>query len=657
MPYYGEVEFEFPLSKDKNVTIIYAPNDTGKSSLYDGIIFTFYGVEQTEKLKDFINENAFQEKNYNAYVSIIGEHNGTKLEMVRSIFKKDTVNNKDILFYDELDIYENGNKLLLQSSQDEYFDFINAIVHKEVSKYFFFDGEKVNTYHIASGSENKDAIKRILGLKEIENAQGDFLKLKKEYERDRDRILLDVAQATQIINQKNLIETEMEELKRKIFDAEIDLKCVKKQIIGYEEELKKHEELKELIQRKQKIKKQKEEIDLLIDNIELKKNEIFKNKASLILGGIIWDEIRRDIDAEFDNYMQSTIKPDVKLFLEELTKRKACICGNELGRKQIYEINKFISEYFVDDGEYQKQFEKNKAFSDMNKQSLEMSKAHSEYYVIYSNYCDSIRKQNDENARLTKLDNEIRDFIKCNDIINIDDEKVESIMNNISTFTQKQYELIAEIKELNKSIPLIQSKLDKMERKLNQFINSDKKAAMIERKVRLAENISKVCNEYLEILTRKKRIEVEENATKIFRELTNRPNRYKGLLITDNYSFKLELMDGTIHELQDEGPKNPSTGQKKIIGLSYIAAINKSSDSIAPIIIDNPLGLFSEDHRTNVVKYLPRFGKQVIFMVTRDDLSNDYRKIVEPYVNCEYDLVDGTDTYWPKTKILSKVVY
>lgn len=72
MAYYGEIEFDFPIREDRNVSIIYASNDTGKSCFFKGITFAMYGTNRGEQIKDLVNINALNENNYEAYVSIFG---------------------------------------------------------------------------------------------------------------------------------------------------------------------------------------------------------------------------------------------------------------------------------------------------------------------------------------------------------------------------------------------------------------------------------------------------------------------------------------------------------------------------------------------------------------------------------------------------------
>src|SRR5690606_13603889 len=79
-----------------------------------------------------------------------------------------------------LEIWENGDELYTENFEEKY-DYINAIVHEEAAKYFFFDGEKIEAYNIATAVDYKEAIVRILGIKEIENARDDFKKIKDDF--------------------------------------------------------------------------------------------------------------------------------------------------------------------------------------------------------------------------------------------------------------------------------------------------------------------------------------------------------------------------------------------------------------------------------------------------------------------------------------------
>ena len=149
--YYGESIFDFPTEGERNISILYADNDVGKSCFFSAVLFCLYGPKDSDNLKDLINVNAQSEKSYHAEVSLFVENGKDKIEISRSIDLRGkldaTPSSKD--FKCMLELIKNG--VPLSSDEDEKADFINSLVHEDASQYFFFDGEKINDYSTASG--------------------------------------------------------------------------------------------------------------------------------------------------------------------------------------------------------------------------------------------------------------------------------------------------------------------------------------------------------------------------------------------------------------------------------------------------------------------------------------------------------------------------
>ena len=196
-----------------------------------------------------------------------------------------------------------------------------------------------------------------------------------------------------------------------------------------------------------------------------------------------------------------------------------------------------------------------------------------------------------------------------------------------------------------------------LEALLAQYSQANNASAKSQRKLNYTQRLESTFENYLQQLLEEKRKTVEEKATEVFLSITNNPKKYRGIRINSDYRLLLELTDGEQYEIEPGRMLNPSTGQSKVISLSYIAGLNKSSNYAAPIIIDNPLGLFSDEHREAITNYLPHFGKQIIFMVSSGDLTDKYRQIIAPYVKTEYYLDNVGDSTWPKTTIAHKEVY
>lgn len=140
--YYGECNFDFPIDGERNISILYADNDVGKSCFFSAILFCLYGPKDSDDLKDLINVNAQSEKCYHAAVSLFVENGSDKIEISRTIDLRGkleaTPSSKD--FKCTLELIKND--VPLSSEEDEKADFINSLVHQDASQYFFFDGEK-----------------------------------------------------------------------------------------------------------------------------------------------------------------------------------------------------------------------------------------------------------------------------------------------------------------------------------------------------------------------------------------------------------------------------------------------------------------------------------------------------------------------------------
>lgn len=638
MAYYGEVEFDLSIDEERNVTIIYAPNDVGKTCFFNGIMFCLYGPNKGTDLTDLINKNAFQEGKYEAYVSIFAEHHGNQLSITRTVKKRGMVvgevtsQNLD----HQLRIWKNGEEPWDDNS--ETYDYINSIIHKDAAKYFFFDGEKIETYNIASGTDYKDAILRILGIKEIEYAIDDFKRLIKEYEKERDVILSKVNEGNELVQKKNMVMESVENYDTDVTACDQELKDIQARIVKLEEQLKENEAIKQKIEERQKIREQIKQLKLDQNRIEEDKLKLFRDNGTLILGSILANDLKPTVADLITEPVSILPSRD---FIQQLLNETHCVCGTELNDSLKDNLQKTMGSLTDKDLEWQRKSERKRAI-----QGVDIYSNHSERAkVAYDELCKNKVRVNRELNELEAREIELR-----SDVGNYNEAAVQRLAEEIARLEEKNKEvekkkITNEVNRDNKK-----SELSELEKKIAKH-NVSKEKDEAEKKLAYCRSVYNALVEYQDTLIEEKRKEVENNSSHIFLQLTNKRNKYKSLKLSDSYELLLEQTDGSLYRIERGRSLNPSTGQSKIISLSYIAGINKSTNAVAPVIIDNPVGLFSEEHRERVVSYLPNFGKQVIFMVTGADLGSEYRRMIEPFVSRAYYLEDQSDLTWNKTTI------
>ena len=272
--------------------------------------------------------------------------------------------------------------------------------------------------------------------------------------------------------------------------------------------------------------------------------------------------------------------------------------------------------------------------------------------AAYFSFCESVfhimGEINEKKIELTRLKRDIGSFRE---------EAGEKIIADIARLEQKKEESADRRTRKQVLLEQAEARLADLESQLAKLSQTDSEGKLCQRKLETTGQLEKVFSAYKSQLLEEKRRTVEQYATEVFREITNAPQKYKGIKIDKDYSLLLELTNGETYQIEPGRTLNPSTGQSKVISLSYIAGLNRSSNYAAPVIIDNPLGLFSDEHRTAITKYLPHFSKQVIFMVSTGDLTEKYRDILAPYIKSEYWLTNESDGTWSKTTIASKEVH
>lgn len=139
-------EINFSVDKERNVTIIIGENGTGKTTFAQAFFWCLYG-ETDFKDKSMLNKIVAADMTPNndaiVKVSLSLIHAEVEYQIVREqIYKKDYSNNVRALNSTLSIQYKwNGQQEYLKPLENE--PRIRSILPKELSKYFFFDGERI----------------------------------------------------------------------------------------------------------------------------------------------------------------------------------------------------------------------------------------------------------------------------------------------------------------------------------------------------------------------------------------------------------------------------------------------------------------------------------------------------------------------------------
>ena len=176
---YMNTEIIFSTDPEKNITLIKGDNGTGKTTLAQAFQWVLYGHTNFQ-IQELINRKAKENANPNDEVilCVILELEYAKEDYIlkRSITykktKSDFIEKNDGYYFTIAKKDINGNNEYISESQKNY--IVKQILPEDLSKFFFFDGERIETLakELSGGKskEFKEAVYGLVGLRATQNA-------------------------------------------------------------------------------------------------------------------------------------------------------------------------------------------------------------------------------------------------------------------------------------------------------------------------------------------------------------------------------------------------------------------------------------------------------------------------------------------------------
>ena len=173
---YMDVSLEFSTDPDKNITLVMGDNGTGKTTLAQAFTWCLFGTTDFE-MQEVINRKVRDKMppggknktivemdvNYNEVdYTISREQEFTKIQK-----RVEESRSKLKIYYKE-----NGNLKYLNDT--EVHIMIKRMLPKELSRFFFFDGERIrlmsDEINHGKSKDFKDAVSGLVGLVSMQNA-------------------------------------------------------------------------------------------------------------------------------------------------------------------------------------------------------------------------------------------------------------------------------------------------------------------------------------------------------------------------------------------------------------------------------------------------------------------------------------------------------
>lgn len=609
----GTNKIEFSTDSNKNVTVFIGNITAGKTTILNAFKWCLYGETNFDS-KELLNLDILSQLTPfdDAYVKVelVLSHEGKEYTITRTQkYMRNNGNAKACGTSTLKVIYKDA----FGATQDDAYDYdkiIDSILPKDLSEYFFVEGEKIK--NINKKANLKESVKNIMGLNVIQAGRDHFdakssnsviSKLNKEFDTGNEQKTYNLINSLDDIKSKLL----KEEKNKEVINTQIDYFENEKN--RYNNKLLENQEVESMQQDTIRLENDIKNYKMSVDTLEKRLNGVFKAGTYKFFASPLIDKVLHII--ENTNVTGEGI-PDMKASsIDFIINRGYCICGceltkNEGAKERLRMEQKMLPPESL--GTTLRNYKKKckdclNSYEDLAeriKDDYKMWRSHLREISIKQEQIDDISKKMIGKANVQ----EIR-------------AKYDDAVRNL----QRQYQLKgaceSNIERLKKDLEDTQRELDSMR------ISSDKNKKL-SKYLAYANAIFNWFNDSYVKHEKEVQKELLESVNKIFTKMYVSGQRK--VEMDNEYRISLKYNDGR---------PDTSTGLETIKNFSFIGGLidlartkakSKVSDSNVelstepyPLVMDAPFSPLDSEHIESASKLLPELAEQLIIFVKDND--------------------------------------
>lgn len=609
-----ETEFDLEIkNKNENIILVEALNGVGKTSLLQAIQWAFFWLDPSEYRK-YLNYEAINKEDFNLELSI--EYRDNEFNDCR-INRKYTSSDHNTVPNEKLELFIWSQKQ--DFTPEVWDDYLNKNFPREISNFFFFDGEKLQ-YLIDPKDQKKvkSAIEKILWVETIRNLRTNLVDLKSNALRDVEsdgsdqKMKLKNVQLAEKESQKKIAQEKLEENNSSLNEILWKKKLTEESLLN----LQKMWLDKEKMSERDQLIKRKWEIESEILKLDNEINDFKWQFLDRFLFSGLTPTLKAKIDSEND--IKQTLKLGslddsvVNTIIEALYVPVCLIWWEKIDENDKEIIRKQLQEKISS-----KIHQNWELILDLNNKSTlavdtfikEIEKAD---WIKINDLIDKkialINSQDFNSRKIEDIDNELRIWPDSNNFEQIYQESID--------LNKKQQKLEMIIQELELELSEIDKEIQKLQKDIELIMQQSSWSWEVRKYLNTLNKLNDVFDEHIRTLASntKKRLEVE--TFKMFQLLSNRPKMYSKIEISDDYEVKILDSNWDYQE-------NLNSGDMQILMTSMLWGLEQLSEFKLPIIIDTPLARLDPIHRKNMIeKYFYKAWAQVIILSQPSEITD-----------------------------------
>lgn len=611
-------------SDGKNVTIIIGENGTGKTTFAQAFFWCLYGETEFSD-KSMLNKLVATEmrpgQEKKVQVTLKLRHGEVDYTLIREqIYRKDNANRikADNTVFDIATKDSSGNTTYVKKSQCE--SEVKSILPKELSRYFFFDGERIEkmSKDISTGkkaTDFADAVKGLLGLNAMYSAIQHFnprirSSVISSYEASyNSQSNAKIKEYTDTIER---CKTEIAAIDARIEELDSEIESARARKTEKSEEIKQYAEGEELQDKKEKL---------------LKKIAVAERSKSTI-----YKMISKDFNGSLSSFFSiSLVERALQLLsekdfagkdipymhaktIEYLLRQKVCLCGTRLdegtiAHAKVKELIDFLPPQSI-----------STTIGDFKKESRRRANERQDVYTQIRDHLAVISQQDDDLMDLRDELAIVEGKLSGGDVrakVRAINKEIQICDQNIRKDNAERDRKIAEKGRKESEM----ERADTERRNLTLLDDNNKK---IEIYKAYAERIYKELQEVYATSEAEIRDRLQTTINDIFKQIYE-----GGLYLTIDEKYHI-----SVYATDYDGDVETSTAQSISVIFAFITGIIKMardnrnatnedaqllSSEPYPLVMDAPLSAFDKRRIKTVCEALPETAEQVIIFIKDTD--------------------------------------
>lgn len=618
--FFGEPPtIHFSTDADTNVTVIHAPNGSGKTNILNALLWLFSGTTSPnfQQPKQLINKqailNASDGDRVECKVECLFENHGQLHRASRLAW----CNRKGTVEASWGAMRESSLQLMFRNDSGGWSeatnpqDMIDAILPPSIRDFFFFDGEELRAKFKHDKKKQEELAKQMqffFGLGTFLHAQRAMNSAERELRKQAAESGDEELQA--LSNRKTQLESERDDTLRQKAESidKASLYAEKADLI--ESQLSELQEAAALQIERDGLKRQLKQCDTALEkNRKARAREIGEYGYAVFLKTPL--EVLESQIKDLEN--RGELPSDVKRpFIERLLKEQECICGRSLEGDD--GARTCVEEWLSKSG-----------LSDVEERVLRMSGQFgqlNQYRDSFWEKLGELQESREElkkqhvlaNNRLSQISSSLRDS-SVEKIQELENERQE-LQDKRETEIERQGSLTQKISSLEDTIKKIQADIDVHESRNEAAERARRRQVIASEAATCIEGMFKARDAQM-------RRDLLERITRRYRELTIK--EYEPRLSEE---YRLEIVD---RSGGSDSLVGLSGGETQVLAFCFVGSIIEIQREHAeqqglvptgvdateyPIVMDSPYGQLSMAYRKTVSEYIPKVTDQVIVLVT-----------------------------------------